>query len=314
MRGERGQVHSELLLSIIVVVLVIAGLYLILSLRIVDQGETCVIVRLGDIVGTARTGPSLALRLVNRYVCYERRGLVYQTAANAQGKADFMDYPITANTSDGQQIEITANTTFFIKPENAEFVYENIGQTREQIKERIVANFTRSLVRDIAPNYRAEDLYTSGRVEFEKEIEGLLADLFEERGVTLSSFRLRSIVFDPEYVTAIENQQIAQEQVETRQYEAEQAVYEAERNRELAKGDAAATVERARGDAESRIIDAKAEAESIALRGEAIRQNPEILTLEFIQQLESANYLVIPWDEVEPFIPLDIMDKAGGQP
>jgi regulator of protease activity HflC (stomatin/prohibitin superfamily) len=275
--------------------------------RTVDQGETCVVVKLGKISHVAPTGVSWSFRLVNKYVCYSRVAVMYQTAADAKGKADYMDWPITANTSDGQQINVTANVTFHINPDKVEFIYANVGRNMIDVKERVIANYTRSIIRDLTPNYRAEDLYTSGRVAFEKEVGIELSKLFVERGVTLDAFRLRSIEFDQDYVSAIENQQIAQEQVETRQYEAEQAIYEAERNRELAKGDAAAQVERAKGDAESRVIAAKAEAEAIELKGEALKSNPEILMLEFIQQLAKSKYLIVPWDNIEPLVPLDVL-------
>ena len=59
---------------------------------------------------------------------------------------------------------------------------------------------------------------------------------------------LRKIDFDTDYVTAIELQQIAQIGIETAEFEAQAAVFEADRIGELARGEADATIERAKGE------------------------------------------------------------------
>lgn len=307
MKNQKGQASWGMVGGIILVLVIIALGAWLGWFRTVDQGETCVIVTLGKVTGYAPTGVSWKFRGTNRYFCFPSRNVMYQVAQNAEGNADFMDYPIGANTSDGQKVELTANVTFHVEPEDVEFVYSEVGQTMDDVKERVVANFTRSMVRNIVPNYEALDLYTSGRVNLEEELREALAIMFAERGVTLDDFQLRSISFDADYAQVLENKQVALENVHVKEYEAQQAVYEAKRTAELAKGEANAAIERARGDAQAVILSAEAEARAIVLRGEALRDNPEILQLEFIQNLATAKWLMLPSEGITPFLPLDVL-------
>lgn len=306
MVNNRGQIAASIgaILGLLVLIAVIAWVG---WFRTVDQGETCVVVKLGKVSHVAPTGVSWSFRGTNRYICYDSRMVMYQLATDAQGNADYMDWPVTANTSDGQKVTITANVSFHVNPEQVIVVYGTQGRKMEEVKERVVANFTRSVLRNLAPFYQAEDLYTKGRLDYESAVEDELRILFSERGVTLDSFRLRSITFDPDYVQAIENQQIAQENIETKQYESEQAVYEAVRAAELAKGTADARIEQARGEAEAVRIAASAEAAAIMLRGEALRLFPEVLQLNFINELSDAKWLMLPNTGITQFLPLDVL-------
>lgn len=293
--------------TLVIAALVIGGVAALFSFRTVDQGETCVKVRFGQIVGVAPVGVSWANRLTTRYSCYPSRGVMYQTAANAEGDADFVDWPISANTSDGQKVEVTANVVFHIEPDEVEQVYTHVGQNVIQVKTRVIANYTRSIVRNIVPSYEAIDLYTIGRVDFEHEVRVALQEQFAEYGVTLDEFSLRSITFDDDYAQVLESKQVALEQVNVREYEAQQAEFEADRAAELARGQADAAIQRARGDAEAAVLSAQAEAQAIELRGKALRQYPEVLQLNFIRQLDTAQWLMLPSDGIQQFLPLDVL-------
>lgn len=307
MKNQKGQASWGMVGGIILTLIVIALIAWVGWFRTVDEGETCVIVTLGRVTGYAPTGPSWKFRGTNRYFCFDSRNVMYQVAQNAEGSADFMDWPIGANTNDGQKVELTANVTFHIEPTDVEFVYSEVGQTMEEVKERVVANFTRSMVRNIVPNFEALDLYTSGRVRLEADLSDALAEMFASRGVTLDDFQLRSITFDADYAQVLENKQVALERVHIKEYEAQQAVYEAQRAAELAKGEANAAIERARGDAEAVVLAAQAEATAISLKGASLRENPEILQFEFIQNLATAQWLMLPSEGIIPFLPLDVL-------
>ena len=300
-QGYLGAIITFAILAVLIVIVGWLGWF-----RTVDQGETCVVTRLGKVVDVAPVGVSWAFRGTHKYSCYPSRAIMYQAAQDAIGDADYVDYPIGANTSDGQKVEITANVSFHIDPENVMEVYTVVGRNMNEVKTRIIANHTRSTIRNIVPSYQALDLYTSGRVQMEAEVREALGATFSEYGVTLDDFRLRSIIFDADYAQVLEDKQVALERVRVKEYEAQQAEFEADRAAELARGQADAVIEKARGDAEARVVNAKAEAEAITLKGQALQANPEILSLEFIQNLSTSQWLAIPWENLEPFIPLDV--------
>lgn len=285
---------------------IVLGLVLIAaSVAIVDQNKTCAVVVLGSITGEARTGFNLKWPLISSYDCYSRQPVVYQTVKDGVGDADFLDYPVEIKTSDGQTAFVEFNLSFHVDPKNVALVRSSVANDMRSLVTRVVANFSRSLPRDLGANYSASSLYTSGRVNYGNDIEEALKPLFAQYGVTLDQFELRDINFDEAYETAIENQQIARENIETAQFNAEQAIYDANRVAELARGDADAAIENARGEAESTRINAAAEADAIALRGEALEQYPAVLQLNFIEALNSANWMLIPWEQIQPFLPLE---------
>ena len=57
----------------------------------------------------------------------------------------------------------------------------------KEVKTRVVANYTRSIIRNDAPVYEALDLYTAGRVDFEAMVREELRAQFAEYGVTLAA-------------------------------------------------------------------------------------------------------------------------------
>jgi regulator of protease activity HflC (stomatin/prohibitin superfamily) len=245
----------------------------------------------------------------------------YETSDNPdKSQADFTDYPVKAQTVDGQQLAIKFSLQFRVT--DPDYVLENYGHEKE-IVENIVKAHSRSLSRLVAQQYRAEDLYGGEEIfayiatvahdgitlKNGKRYESL-SDVFDANGLELVDFLVRKIDFDDDYITAIEQQQIAEELIETRQHEAAQAEYEAERSVALATGEADAAIERARGEAETTRIQAAADAEAIALKGEALRKNPEVIEWEFIQNLEGVQWGMLPSESVTPLLPMPEFEPA----
>ncbi len=306
MKSERGQ---GAIASAIALLLGVGLVIALLSFRTVDAGETCVKVRFGKVIGVAPQGISFANRLTTRYACYPSRGIMYQTVSNAEGDgdADYVDYSISANTSDGQKVDVTANVVFHIEPAQVEEVYVTVGKNISEVKTRVVANYTRSFVRNIVPSYEALDLYTHGRVDMEREVRNALLAQFAEYGVTLDEFSLRSITFDVDYAQVLEDKQVALERVKVKEYEAQQAEFEADRAAVLARGQADAAIETARGAAEAVRLAAAAEADAIEERGKALADYPDVLKLNFIKELGTAKWLMLPSDGIQQFLPLDVL-------
>jgi regulator of protease activity HflC (stomatin/prohibitin superfamily) len=81
----------------------------------------------------------------------------------------------------------------------------------------------------------------------------------------------------------------------------EQRKQEAEQARQVAQGQADAAVIRAQGEAEARLIQAEAEAEALRMLAIAVAENPDVLTLEYIQKLAPGiQVMLVPADN--PFI------------
>jgi regulator of protease activity HflC (stomatin/prohibitin superfamily) len=288
----------------VIVATILATILGIASVRVVDSNETCAVTVLGNVTGEARTGIQLVAPFITSLSCYPSQVNVYQTSENGQGTADYMDFPVEIKTLDGQTAYVEFNIAFSVAHGRAVEIRTNVAPNTDQLVSRVIANYARSVPRSLSPQFTAEQLYGAGRVDYELQISEELSTLFSEAGVTLNSFNLRDINFSEEYETAIENQQIARERIETEGYNADAAVNTARATTALATGEANAEIERARGEAESIRVIAAAEAEAINIRGEALDAYPSILSLEFIESLDTANWMMVPWDDMQGYLPI----------
>ena len=89
-------------------------------------------------------------------------------------------------------------------------------------------------------SYSAIDLYTGNIQEVSEKISEKLAPLFEENGITLDEFGIRSINFQDEYVTTVEQKQIEKERITTEEYIAQQEEFKKKASITRAEGEAAA--------------------------------------------------------------------------
>lgn len=225
-------------------VLIILGFTLFQSMTYqVQFGTVAVMTRFGEIVGDPK-GPGLHFKLpvVDQVVTYRTQKVVYETSDYYQdgtSQADYQDAPVDTNTKDGQQVSVRYTVRFSISGDKIKDVANNLG-TEAEVVEKIVKSDSRIWVRQVPRSYSANELYTGNLDQVAIEIEEQLKPIFEQNGLILDEFGIRSITFSDEYVSAIEQKQIEAERVATEQFIAEQEKYKKQ-----------AIITRAEGEAES---------------------------------------------------------------
>ena len=152
------------------------------------------------------------------------------------------------------------------------------------------------------------------RAAYEKAVQSVLEQEFERYGVSFDDFLVRKIDFDTDYIAAIEQQQIAQEAIETAKYQSQAAEYEKERQIRLAEADAERTKLQAAAEAERARLLADAEAYGIKARGEALKEFPELVQWEFVRNLQSVRWGILPSEGLTPLVPLPSFEDQGGSP
>ena len=261
----------------------------------VDATEACAVTRFGELTGTA--GPGLHFRLpgVTRYHCFRTATTYYEVLEDgaAATNADYTSGPVDGVTVDGQQLVLTFNVRYRVDAAQVGLIYADIAKTPGEINERVVKFHSRSLSRQIANTKRADELYLGNLAPISVQMRDAIAPRFTEAGLILEFFELKRPNFSEAYEQAIEARQIAQVQIEQRRQEALVAEQEAVRLRNQAQGEADATFIRSQG-----------EAKSLAEQGRAVRENPEILDLERIRSLTSANVVYVPSAGVLPVLDL----------
>ena len=206
------------------------GLITIFStLTTVGPGKVKVVTRFGRVTGKVlEPGFHVKVPFVEGTTSYSTKKLTYETAAEgSQGnsQADYKDYPIDTNTSDGQQVDIFYTIRFSVDPTMADDITQSIG-SEASLVEKIVKTESRVWVRTIAREYTADDLYTGRVQDFQQQVFAQLNPTFAENGLILDSVGIREIRFSEEYVKAIEEKQIQAVRVETEKNRAEAAKFE----------------------------------------------------------------------------------------
>ena len=186
------------------------------SVRIVKAGTVQVVTRFGKVTGRLlRPGAHFLIPIAEGTIVYNTKKVTYEASSEpGRSRATYTDIPVDTTTNDGQQIEINYTVRFSVDPVKAGWVANNIG-TEIDVVEKIVKTDTRIHARNIAREFDAADLYTGNISEVQKAIEDRLRPIFEDNGLFLDEFGILSILFTPEYISAIESKQIEKERVIT---------------------------------------------------------------------------------------------------
>jgi len=192
------------------------------------------------------------------------------------------DDSITARTSDGQEVFIDASVIYTIDPNQVTKVHI---EWQNRYQDELVRPQSRGVIRDVVSQYGVEDVVSTKRSDIVDKIRTTLAGKLADNGLVLVDFVLRNITFSPEYSASIEQKQIAEQQAEQAKLVVESKIQEAEQARQTAQGQADAAVIVAKGAAQARLISADAEAKSLTLISAAIKDNPSLLTYQYITKL-----------------------------
>jgi membrane protease subunit HflC len=303
-------------IALVVALLAFGALAFGQSYTPIDYGKVGVVVRFGGVTGTTfEPGLNWRVPFIDKVQIVPTVVQSYETSDNPlETKADFPDYPVPAQTTDGQQITIKYTVLFRIPPNKAAGILQNIGDINAVV-ENVVKARSRNLGRLYAQNFQAEDLYSGeGIFSYEQTVQEALTAEFGENGVVLDDFLVRKVDFDEEYIRAIEQQQIAQEAIETARYEADAAEYEKQRQIRLAEAEAERIKLTAAADAERQRVLAEAEAYSIEKRGEALEEYPDLVQWEFVRNLEGIRWGILPSEGIAPLVPIPGFEEVPAVP
>jgi regulator of protease activity HflC (stomatin/prohibitin superfamily) len=220
----------------------------------------------------------------------------------------FGDDSIEARTSDGQKVLVDASVIFQVNP--LEVVNVHI-HWQDRYDTDLIRAQSRGVIRDAVSQFGVEEVYSTKRLELVKMIRSEMEVKLEENGLVLVDFVLRNISFSDEYAASVEQKQIAEQQAQQAKFVVEQRKQEAEQARQLAQGEADAAVIAAQGAAEARLIEANAEAEALGLIADALRNNPDLLTYEYLTKIgPEIDVMLLPSDA--PFVfPLPEFQNSG---
>lgn len=220
------------------------------------------------------------------------------------------DDSIFARTADGQEVTVDASVIFAIDPAHVVDVHI---QWQDRYVNDLVRPVVRGVIRDEASQYGIEEIVSSKRAEMTEEVRTEIARKLEQNGLVLVDYVLRNITFSEEYAASVEQKQIAEQQAQQARFVVEQRKQEAEQARQTAQGQADARVIAAKGDAEARLISAEAEAKALELIAAALRDNPELITYQYVQKLAPGIQVMLVPNDNPYLLPLPTL-TPGTQP
>lgn len=203
------------------------------------------------------------------------------------------DDSVEARTSDGQVVRVDASVIFSVDP--AKVVGMHIKWQGAYV-DNLIRPQSRGIIRDAVSQFGIEEVYSTQRFALSEVMREDMEEALEEGGLILNDFVLRNIAFSTEYAASVEQKQIAEQLAEQAKFVVAQREQEAEQAREVARGQADAVeinaegsakalVIQAEAEAEARVIRAQAEKQALELIADALRDNPDLLTFEYIQKL-----------------------------
>lgn len=234
--------------AVIVALLVVAlGSYFT-----VPAGSVAVKLRFGKIVGSYTEGLHLKLPLIDQVEKFSVRI-----------KKD--SFETEAFSKDLQTVGLTLAINHRIQPDTIISIYRNLGSDyTNTILKPMVEEWTKAVI----AKYSADSLI-SNRVQVAKELDEILKAKMGEKQVIVSDIAITNFEFSPQFLKAVEEKQIAEQ--------------EAKRATNL--------VEKVKKEAEQKILQAEAEAKSLRLQREVVSDN-----LIKLRQVEAQIKAIEKWD------------------
>jgi len=197
---------------------------------------------------------------------------------------------ITFKTKDGNNVYIDVNVMWRIDPQKAGFLISRVGQSADEVKERVVRPLSRSIVRDVFNEITSEEYYqvtVKNRMaaKAKEELAAALAPL----GVVVDMLQLHQHRFDPEYQEAINAQKQAEADVQMlverqkavvvqKQTELEARRSEWNQKMESARGEAGSVRNEADGYYQTQTNQAKAIVAAAQAEADGVRKEAEALS------------------------------------
>ena len=141
-------------------------------------------------------------------------------------------------SSEGLIVGLDVSLLFRVSPDKAPQIRKTVGLNYRDV---LVIPYLRNAVRDVVSGYQVKNIYSeSGRKEIAGKIRSFLAENLDPRGVLVEDVLLRDVKLPQRFRESIEAKLTAEQRVQQKQFELEQAQKDAEIEVARAKGAAQA--------------------------------------------------------------------------
>jgi prohibitin 2 len=292
--------YTKIIIPIIVGV-IIAGILVFASIKIVDAGHRGVLLHFGavDTSSSLPEGLHFVVPVRDEVVQIEvRTRKIVENAASA--------------SRDLQEVRTQVALNEHIDPDRAQIVYRQLGL---DYSNRIIVPAIQESVKQVTARFNAEELITKREIvknQIEEQIRARLAPY----GIIVDAISITEFQFSQEFVEAIEAKVAAQQRALQAQNELRRIEIEAQQAEARAVGEQQANIARAEGVRQANVLQAQGEAQAITVIDEQLRNSPTYLEWLKSQTWDGQLPLVVGGSGETPFIeiPTAERDSARGVP
>ncbi len=262
-RRPPAQSSNRLILAGVVVV--VAAVLVFSSMFTVDQGYRGVVLRLGAFERIAPPGLGFKMPLVDKVVMVR-----VQTNSKVYDRME-------TYSRDQQLAELRVSVTYRLVPEMVHEVYAQFG-SEDGVVSRLIDRRVNELVRTVFGQFNAVEAIQQ-RSSLNQKVADAVMSVIDPSIVVIESVQVEDIAFSSAYEQSVEARMMAEVEVQRRTQELEQQRIQAQIVVTQAQGAADAKVAEAKAQAEATRLAGDAEASAIRAKGEALRDNPELVSL-----------------------------------
>jgi len=200
-------------------------------------GTACVVIEDGE-VGVSKSFGKISDELVPQGVAIVVP--VVRQIERWNVKLQELKESATVPSSEGLIVGLDTSLLFQVMPDKAPSLRKTVGI---DYVNRLIVPYFRNSLRDVVAGYPVKGIYTeSGRKQIAAKIHGFLSENLEPRGILVVDVLLRDVKLPTRFKESIEAKLTAEQRVQQKQFELEQAKKEAEI--EVARAEGAAQAQR----------------------------------------------------------------------
>ena len=251
---------KKIVLTVVVLILVAVigfGCYVV-----VPAGHTGVVVTMGKVGNDVlQEGVHLKIPFAQQVVLIDNRVVKLEVETEAFSR-------------DLQTVTSVLAVNYRISKSESNNIYKNIGAGYEDV---LVKPAVHEVLKAVIAQYTASELVAS-RSEVSVKLDEYINEKLAGSGITVEDLNIIDWDFSPEYIAAVEQKQVAEQNLIKTRTEQEQAVV-------IAEAEAKKQVIAAEAEAKSALIAAEAEAQKITLEAEAQAAANEKLSASLSREL-----------------------------
>ena len=276
----------------------------------VDAGEKAVVLTFGEISRTADPGLHIKIPFVQTVKKFNVR---VQKATFGRGEGALAEQPVLSAYSFDQQIieSYRLSITWSYDADKIDQVYKYFGTgVSDNIFHTVISPVVQQST--ILGQYTAVTI-VQDRAKLDHSIAQIMEEQLKEYPVKILSIQLEDVNFSKNYESIIEQTAQKKQEVETARNELQKVQIESQK--QVAQAEAENKAIKLQADAEAyRItVQAKAEADAIKLKGDALRNNKELVDLTIAEKWDGSvpQTVVASGEGGSSVVPLLNIGKSG---